>query len=874
MRSDARPAHSQRFWIARAMIALLMIAATLPLGHARGAGPDPLQATFEEEALPLLQDYCYGCHGNGLKKGQVSLDAFETDPAKLHDSELWFAVLKNVRAGLMPPEGEARPSDEERRALEVWIKREAFGLDPADPDPGRVTVRRLNRVEYQNTIRDLIGVDFKADEEFPPDDTGHGFDNIGDVLSISPLLLEKYLTAARSIVSEAVPTAARVMPESIVNGRTFRREPDGPSSRGGSGSLSLSYYEPAEVSATVQAEHDGRYRLDLDLSATERFLEGVFDANTCRVRFRIDGDVVLDEGFARQDGRPFSFEFERDWRAGPHTLALEIDPSTPGEPQVRSLEVRLERVTVLGPLDPEHWVRPPNYRKFFPKDVPGDEQGRLAYARELLEGFATRAFRRPVDRETLDRLVGLADRIAAEEGRTFEAGVGQAMAAVLTSPRFLFREEGMAPGSSDRYPLIDESALASRLSYFLWSTMPDDELFRLAANGKLREHLPAQVDRMLADRRSEELIENFVGQWLQSRDIEGVNISASSVLARDRPSDPDYERRRERFRELYRKPIEALNAAEKAELDEARKQFFRSSSRSKEFELTGSLRRAMRKETELLFDHILREDRSLLELLDADYTFLNERLARHYGIEGVRGDEMRKVVLPPDSPRGGVLTMGTVLAVTSNPDRTSPVKRGLYILDNLLGSPPPPPPPDIPSLEEAGKKAEGRSLTLRESMELHRDTPMCASCHARMDPLGLALENFNALGLWRDQERGGPIDASGRLVTGESFEGVRELKRILVEDHRADFYRCLTEKLLTYALGRGLEASDIEAVDQLVGRLEARGGRASDLVLGIVESAPFQRRRRPDDPEALGTSQTASLDPDEGLAESNERRRD
>jgi hypothetical protein len=359
---------------------------------------------------------------------------------------------------------------------------------------------------------------------------------------------------------------------------------------------------------------------------------------------------------------------------------------------------------------------------------------------------------------------------------------------------------------------------------------------------------------MLADPRSAEFVRHFVGQWLQARDIESVIINASAVIARDQPKDPEAERRRARFRELIRKSPEALTEAEKKELQEARGSFTRSFRRFREFELTGDLRQAMRRETEMLFEHVVRGDRSLLELLDGDYTFLNDRLANYYGIEGVKGDQMRRVELPPGSPRGGVLTQGTVLAVTSNPDRTSPVKRGLFILDNILGSPPAPPPPNIPSLEEAGKTVAGRTPTLRESMVLHRSQASCASCHARMDPLGLSLENFNALGRWRDKERTDPIDASGKLITGESFGDVRELKRILATKRSRDFYRCLSEKMLTYALGRGLEAYDVEAVDTIVGRIEEGQGRASALIAAIIESAPFQKRRRSAQAETAGLS--------------------
>jgi Protein of unknown function (DUF1592)/Protein of unknown function (DUF1588)/Protein of unknown function (DUF1587)/Protein of unknown function (DUF1585)/Protein of unknown function (DUF1595) len=821
-------------------VTVVLLAALMP-GSGVSAAADLTGEQFREKIQPILEDRCFACHGNGNKKGKVSLDGVESDQARLHDRDLWWGVLKNVRAGIMPPADKPQPSTEERRLLEDWIKFGAFGIDPKDPDPGRVTVRRLNRTEYHNTIRDLIGVDFDTTAEFPPDDTGHGFDNIGDVLTLSPLLLEKYLAAATTIIARAVPTVPKVVAHQVIPGQRFRRGGDG---KDATGPPSLSYYEPATVSATVPVEHDGRYQVILEVSAIEKYVDGVNDYNRCRLLFRADGAELARREFVRQDGKLFRFEADRDWKAGPHTLTIEVQPLTPKEKQVRSLAFRIQSATLRGPMDERYWVRPPEHFRFFPGDIPQDADERQLYARELLGRFAARAFRRPVDDATKDRLTALAKAVSAQGGQTFEAGAAQAMAAVLTSPRFLFREEDAEPGSTDRYPLVDEYGLASRLSYFLWSSMPDDELIRLAGQHKLRANLPAQVARMLADPRSKEFFRHFVGQWLQARDIEGVLINTRAVITNDEPPDPEAERRRKRFRELIQKPTEKLTDAEKKELQDARASFGRGFRRFREFELTGELRRAMRSETEMLFEHIVRGNRSLLELLDSNYTFLNERLAKHYGIEGVKGDNLRRVDLPAGSPRGGILTQGTVLAVTSNPDRTSPVKRGLFILDNILGSPPPPPPPNIPSLEEAGKKITGRTLSLRESMVLHRNQPTCASCHARMDPLGLALENFNALGRWRDKERAGPIDASGKLLTGESFKEVKELKRILVERRRRDFYRCLSEKMLTYALGRGLEAYDVQAVDTIVERIEKADGGASALIAGIVESVPFQKRRR------------------------------
>ena len=836
-----RQADSAGNLLERSFRALVLALPLTTLGPAALLGADG-GVRFDEQVLPVLEDHCYSCHANGIKKGGLDLEALVASGAKPteRDREIWYDVLRNVRSGMMPPADSAeRPTAAEGKRLADWIKFGALGIDPADPDPGRVTLRRLNRIEYRNTIRDLVGIDFDTTAEFPPDDTGHGFDNIGDVLSLSPLLLEKYLAASKAIIARAVPAVPRVAAERTIAGKRFHRAGAKPGE--GGGPLILSYYEPALVSTTQPIDVAGRYQVVLDYLAGEKYVDGINDYNKCRLVFKVDGQELLRREFVRQGGMAFRVEADRDWEPGPHEFTIEVEPLTPGVDQVRSLSIRVQGLTIRGPMDPRHFVPPPNYDRAFPDGgVPAAAEARPRYARALLTRFASRAFRRPVDPASVDRLAALAEDLASAEGQTWEAGIGHAMAAILTSPRFLFREEDAEANPSGPFALVDEYGLASRLSYFFWSTMPDDELIRLAGEHQLRANLAQQVERLLADPRSNEFVRNFVGQWLQARDVDTVLINADAVLARDEVPDPNAGRKRSRFRELNRKPAAMLTDAEKAELKEARASF----RRFRDLELTSDLRTAMRRETEMSFEHVVRGDRSLLELLNADYTFLNEGLAKHYGIDGVTGDTMRRVALPPDSPRGGILTQGTVLTVTSNPDRTSPVKRGLFLLDNILGVPPAPPPPNIPSLEEAGKRAEGKVLTLRESMKLHQSNASCASCHARMDPLGLALENFNALGRWRDKERTDPIDPAGRLATGEAFRNIRELKRTLANDRRRDYYRCLTEKLLTYALGRGLGPTDVQAVDTIIERIEASEGRSSALIAGIVESAPFQKRRR------------------------------
>ena len=880
-------------------------------GQAAGAEGFPGTKEFHNKVQPVLQEFCFDCHAAGESKGNVTFDDFKSEQALLGNRELWLKALKNVRAGLMPPPKKAQPTVEQKQRVEQWIKSAVFAIDPQNPDPGCVTVRRLNRVEYRNTIRDLMGVDFDTEKEFPPDDAGYGFDNIGDVLTLPPMLLEKYLTAARAVVTKAVPALPGVPAEKFIAGRSFRGE-IGAFSRTNrnpmaTNALTLSYYEPALVTNTFTTQYAGRHQLLLDFAANERFVDNQFDYNKCQLVFKADGQELHSKEYTREGGKAFHYESDQDWKAGDHELVIEVHPLTPDQKQVRSLTMRLDSVTVRGPLESKHWVRPKNYERFFSREAPKIASARRKYAREILEPFVQKAYRRPVDAKTVDRLVALAESTFTQNGKTFEAGIGQAMVAVLASPRFLFREEGVEavevsklpspsprpspPGRGRNFgsassnpersdasdggitgslspreragvrgnsafasqaPIaslialpVDEYALASRLSYFFWSSMPDDELLRQAGERKLRKNLPEQTKRILADRKSEAFVRNFVGQWLQTRDIETVSIDARQVLGRETPVDPDQERRRLRFRELRDKDEASLTPEEKKELEEIRGTFFRRFGRAPRAELTGDLRRAMRQETEKTFDYIIRQDRSLLELLDSDYTFLNERLARHYGLTNlnVTGDEMVLVKLPPESPRGGVITHGSVLAVTSNPTRTSPVKRGLFILDNLLGTPPPPPPPDIPPLEDAAKAMKEKTLTLRETLALHREQPLCSSCHNRMDPLGLALENFNAMGMWRDQERSQPIDATGKLLSGENFTNIKELKKILASNHKTEFYRTMTEKLLTYALGRGLEYYDVATVDAIVERLEKSNGRPSELLAGIIESAPFQKTR-------------------------------
>ncbi|MEO6244011.1 MAG: DUF1592 domain-containing protein [Opitutaceae bacterium] len=785
---------------------------TMAAGVSR-AGAEPA-ANFHQKIEPLLSKYCYDCHGGGVSKGKVSFDTFASDGELIAKRDLWLAALKNVRAGLMPPREEdvARPTAAEIDTLSQWIKYEAFAIDSKNPDPGRLATRRLNRVEYRNTVRDLMGYDFNAEVEFPPDDSGNGFDNNGDVLTISPLHMEKYLAAAESIVEHAVPKVAKIMRERTATGKEFRGE-------GGVNGDNLNAKLAMTVSRNFTVDRADKYQLVIDLETRGSF---DFDPSRCDVVGKIDGKEQFRETVAWSETKSRKRELEVDWAAGSHTIAFQIVPLAPvagvdeaatasaEKARVResragstSVSVRILSVQVRGPLNPQHWLAPENYARFFPKGpAPAEAAARDAYATELLRAFATKAFRRPVDEAKVTQLLALARRVYAEPGKTFEEGVGRAMMAVLGSPRFIFRVEEPLAAKGEDFPLVDEYALASRLSYLLWSTMPDEELFGLAARGELRRQLRPQVTRMLADSKSQAFVRNFTGQWLQARDIESVPINMRVVMGPNAPKNRDGR-----------------------------------------VEFDGAFRRLMRSETEMFFEHLIKDDRSVLEIVDSNYAFLNERLATHYGVPGVTGENLRLVQLPANSPRGGMLTQGTVLAVTSNPTRTSPVKRGLFILDNILGTPPPPPPPNVPDLEEAKKEFKGREPKLSEMLALHRADKLCSSCHERMDPLGLALENFNALGGWRDTEAGQPIDPSGELITGEKFASVRELKRVLAQDRKLDVFRCVTEKLMTYALGRGLEYYDIETIDAITAQLASDGGRMSVLINGVIESAAFQKQR-------------------------------
>ncbi len=752
------------------------------------------EVSFEKEIEPLLQDYCFDCHGDGSAKGDFSMDEYDDLTKHLDDVEHWLAVWRNLRSQIMPPPKKDQPDLEEKRQLLSWIEKRVFKLDPKNPDPGRVTIRRLNRVEYHYAVRDLLGVEYETWENFPADDTGYGFDTIGDVLSISPLHMEKYLAAASSIVEKALPkgTAAQI-PVRTFDGGQFREDGDEKQSADW-----IPFKSERKVRLKTKAPAKGVYQVSLDYAV--RGSDQATD-QSAQVELWVNGKKVSERLAGWDQSEKIVLAGQADMIKGDNVVEVRISPrAAPGEGQGEQSAV-LKQITLKGPLDGSYKEFPKGYRMIMVDgEAPKEMRERELYARKIMRSFVSRAFRRPLDRGTVARLVKMAMEVDQLPGRSFEDGIKHAMTAVLASPRFLFRAEIQPePNNKGKIVQLDEYAIASRLSFFLWSSVPDDELLSLAYNKELRKNLRAQVDRMLESPKSRRFVDNFVGQWLQARDVEGLALDARRIIGtRDRG-----------------KADRIFN---------------------------GRLRSDMKTETELFFDFILKNDRPAEELISARYSFLNERLAEFYQIPGVRGQEFRLVDLHEHPQRGGVLGQGTFLIVTSNPTRTSPVKRGLFVLDNLLGTPAPPAPPDIPELEEAAHGSD-KPLSMRQMMEVHREKPLCASCHKRMDPIGLGLENFNAIGQFRTKEQGIKIDSAGVLITGEKFNDVAGLKKVLANDRRDDFYRCLSEKLLTYALGRGPEYYDAVTIDFLVNRAKANKGSLKELVMAVIESAAFQKRR-------------------------------
>jgi mono/diheme cytochrome c family protein len=706
----------------RTFLLTLLSASPALFAHGQVGDRPSVEDAIQPSAVPqqLLEQNCFECHANGANEGNFALDDLLGQPANEATSHAWRKVLANLRAGTMPPpDSSQRLSLASVRTLAEWIKFEAMGLDRDHPDPGRITLRRLNRREYANTIRELFGIDFNADVIFPPDDTGYGFDNVGDALSLSPMVVEKYLAAASQIVEQAVPKVNLVPPEQRFTARDIQGDD-------GRNADNMRLNRSHRVKRAFEVRHQGRYAIEVVLKSG-----GSFESSPQRavLKCNLDGESLLEKEVGWDESKRDTRTWEFDWEPSQHELVFELTPIELDEPPKNDwfADLDIESITIRGPFDRSYWKHPPGYDRIFTRDqAPEDSDARAEYVREVFYRLGERIFRRPIAPGTLDRLVTIVHEAEQQPDTTFEAAVAQAIIPMLASPRFLFRiEETVQPPSDDPFPLVDEYSLASRLSYFLWSTMPDEALLELARTNRLREQLQPTVERMLADPRAKSLVENFAGQWLRTRDVEKTSIDPIAVYGlqsefeerlawirknrqprrpgADAPADPEADAMRARFQEL-RKIQDMWNA---------------------------DVRNAMRRETEMLFACIVTENRDIADLIDPGFTFLNERLANHYGIPDVKGSEMRRVALSPDSPRGGILTHGTMLAVTSNPTRTSPVKRGLYILENILGTPAPPAPPNVPALEDAAKHFPGREPSLKELLASHRDAPLCASCHAR-----------------------------------------------------------------------------------------------------------------------------------------------
>ena len=756
---------------------VLILALTVPLA-AQPDADQPNPGAFKEAVGPGLAT-CAACHNEIQATGGLKVGGLDVIASVGSQRGQWERIVQKVSSGEMPPRG-FPPLDRTVKTKLLNAARDE--LDRLDrlgpPDPGRVTAQRLNRTEYANTIRDLLGIRFRAQDEFPSDDSGYGFDNIGDVLTVSPILMEDYLAAAEMISRQAI--GADPLPERPVEA--------GYDYRGASNMGPFEQLGPTLVQMRHRLEWDGEYTIRIGL-------QGERPKGSSPVRLAIwrDGEKLHELMAPTEPSglvyfEPFSMETMRlHLAAGDSTFRVGFiddhftDRLCKEDIYNRNRNKFVGEVTFVGPFRSD--VEPPSRRKILICD-PGS--GRECVER-IISALARRAYRRPILQQDVDDLLSLVD-LAETEGLSIEQGIQLALQGMLVSPHFLFRiERDPNPIDSEAKHRISDIELASRLSYFLWSSMPDEELVGLAEQRKLSDPavLGAQVSRMLKDERSQELAANFAGQWLETRNLDSVN------------PDP----------ELFP-------------------------------EWGPEIREAMKTETTLFFDAILDENLPLTMLLDADFSYLNDRLATHYGIEGVKGPEFRRVRLATPQ-RGGVLSHASVLTVTSYPTRTSPVIRGKFVLGSILGSPPPDPPPDVPALEESGA-SEG--MTVRKQLEAHRSHPACASCHERMDTLGFGLENYDAIGRWRAAENDVPVDASGTLPSGESFDSPAELRRILMGDKKA-FTRTVTEKMLIYALGRGLKPYDRRTVTDAVNEVAADDYRFQTLIHAIVKSMPFQMRR-------------------------------
>ncbi len=761
-----------------ARLCLVAILAGVP--SVAGAASPGAQNTAAPAAV--VSQYCTGCHNAQARTAGLVLD-----PAELVDAgrnaETWEKVIRKLRAGSMPPVNVPRPEPEDYETLASFLEAELDRASTANVNPGRLPLlHRLTRTEYRNAIRDLLALDnlpreMDYDLLLPADNASSGFDNIADLLFVSPTTMERYLEAARKISRLAVGDLTapemvnihRIHPESVQNARV-EALPFG--TRGG---LAVEIYFPVDADYVIDVELAGRAREPHQLEIT------------------IDGERVELVTIGGEDPPPTEFRIPIE--AGPKLVGITFVQRNAAleeatlRPRTRSrgTQPAIASATIRGPYDVIGSGNTPSRRQIFlcQPENPAEEAD---CAERILSNLVRRAYRRPATANDLEDLRPFFD--TGRQEADFDRGIQRALERLLVSPQFLFRiERERTEIEADTAYRVSDLELASRLSFFLWSSIPDDELLNAALDGGLAdpEILEQQVLRMLADPRSESMVTNFASQWLFLGDVE--------------LKEPD--------------PLVFRHFDE-------------------------TLRQAFERETELFVDSILRENRSVLELIDADYTFLNERLADHYGIPNVSGSDFRRVLLPGESHRGGLLGQGSILMLTSYSTRTSPVLRGKFVLDNLLASPPPPPPPDVPALT-INSRESGEALSMRDAMIQHRANPVCASCHATMDPIGFALENFDAIGRWRDTDAGDAIDTAGVFPGGASFEGMDGLKQVLLRQPE-QFANAVTEKLLMFAVGRNVQYYDATAVRAIVREAREDNYRFTSLVLGVVKSAPFQMR--------------------------------
>jgi len=790
------------------------------------AAPPPQQKTADPVApaaasqRALLDKYCVACHSDKLRTSGLSLQS--ADLAKVpENAEVWEKVIRKLRANAMPPQGLPRPDQPATDALVKYLETSIDQQAQAHPDPGRSPLHRLNRTEYKNAVRDLLGLDVDVVALLPPDDESYGFDNIADVLRTSPALLERYLSASWKIGRLAVGDAA-ISPDTA----TYRVKPD-LSQDGHLEGLPLGTRGGISVQHTFPL--DGEYEIRVRLwRPTTDIIRGI--ASKHQVEISIDGERVKLVSVGGKEDAEASYKApgisaaDIDQRltvrvpvkAGPRTVvATFLTRSEAQEDDVLEPFIRtnldpvgyqgqpvVDRVSITGPFNGKTAENTPSRQRIFVchPASPADE---IPCAKKIFASLASRAYRRPANDTDVERMLTFYQR-RRNKGGDFEGGIESAIQLILASPEFLYRFESdpdNMPAGGVR-PLTDFE-LASRLSFFLWSAAPDDELLKVAGEKKLHDPrvLEQQVRRLLQDPKSVSLTDNFAGQWLFLRNLKSVNPDFESF--------PDFD---------------------------------------------DNLRQAMKHETELLFGSVVREDRPVLDLLNADYTFVNERLARHYGIKGIYGNDFQRVPIT-DENRRGLLGQASILTVTSYATRTSPVERGKWILTNLIGLPPNPPPPNVPALKEHADAGQVESL--RQRMEAHRASPVCAGCHKVMDPIGFSLENFDAVGQWRDTDEGAKIDPSGVMFTGDKVSGPASLRQALLKRPEV-FVGVVTEKLMTYALGRGVEYYDMPAIRAVLQRAAKDDYRWSSLVMGIVESTPFQMKKKSPEGEGQGQSVVAS----------------